>query len=211
MARVRSTARVSREGDETKVTETAPISEMMRRSGLVVQEGAIIEGTSNAEAEQVVAKVESDNESEEDDSIMCPTKPSHVEFGKSTVKADALVVMKKLCYFGENDNELIRFAGQEIIPEPKEDEVVVFKSFFGAGLRSPLYEMVGEVLKKFEIYLHQLTPNAIVRLSVYIWALRSQGKSANAEGFCWVHELHYETKARADDLHKNFGCYNFAY
>jgi hypothetical protein len=26
-----------------------------------------------------------------------------------------------------------------------------------------------------------------------------------------VHELHYQTKARADSLHKNFGCYNFAY
>jgi hypothetical protein len=63
----------------------------------------------------------------------------------------------------------------------------------------------------FEIYLHQLTPNAIVRLSWYIWALRSQGKSANAKGFCRVHELHYQTKARADGLHKNFGCYNFAY
>jgi hypothetical protein len=71
--------------------------------------------------------------------------------------------------------------------------------------------MVSEVLKKFEIYLHQLTPNAIVRLSVYIWALRSQGKSANTEGFCRMHELHYQTKARADGLHKNFGCYNFAY
>jgi hypothetical protein len=71
--------------------------------------------------------------------------------------------------------------------------------------------MIGEVLKKFEIYLHQLTPNAIVRLSVYIWALRSQGMSANAEGFCRVHELHYQTKARADGLHKNFGCYNFSY
>jgi hypothetical protein len=31
--------------------------------------------------------------------------------------------------------------------------------------------MIGEVLKKFEIYLHQLTPNAIVRLSVYIYGL----------------------------------------
>jgi hypothetical protein len=71
--------------------------------------------------------------------------------------------------------------------------------------------MIGEVLKKFEIYLHQLTPNAIVRHSVYIWALRSQGKSANTEGFCRVHELHYQTKARADGLHKNFRCYNFAY
>jgi hypothetical protein len=56
-----------------------------------------------------------------------------------------------------------------------------------------------------------LIPNAIVRLSVYIWALRSHGKSANAEGFCRVHELHYQTKARADGLHKNYGCYNFAY
>jgi hypothetical protein len=71
--------------------------------------------------------------------------------------------------------------------------------------------MIGEVLKRFEIYLHQLTPNAIVRLSVYIWALRSQGKSANAEGFCRVHELYYQTKARADGQHKDFGCYNFAY
>jgi hypothetical protein len=35
--------------------------------------------------------------------------------------------------------------------------------------------------------------------------------SANAKGFCKVHELHYQTKGRADDLHKNFGCYNFAY
>jgi hypothetical protein len=158
-----------------------------------------------------VAEAESDNESEDDDSILCPTKPSHVEFGRSTVKAEDQVVMKKLGYFGENDDELVRFAGEETIPEPKEDEVVVFKSFFRVGLRFPLYEMIGEVLKKFEIYLHQLIPNAIVRLSVYIWALRSQGKSANAEGFYRVHELHYQTKARADGLHKNFGCYNFAY
>jgi hypothetical protein len=26
-----------------------------------------------------------------------------------------------------------------------------------------------------------------------------------------VHELHYQTKARVDGLHKKFGCYNFAY
>jgi hypothetical protein len=92
---------------------------MMRRSGLVVQEGAITEGTSNAKAEQATTEAESDNESEEDDRNLCPTKPSHVELGKSTVKAEDLVVMKKLGYFGENDDELVRFAGEEIIPEPK--------------------------------------------------------------------------------------------
>jgi hypothetical protein len=143
MARVRSTAMVSREGDETEVTEIAPISEVMRRSGMVMQGGSTVEGTSNAKVEQVVAEVRSDNKSEEDDSILCPTKPSHIELGKSTVKADDLVVMKKLGYFGENEDGLIRFAGEEVIPEPKEDEVVVFKSFFRAGLRSPLYDMVG--------------------------------------------------------------------
>jgi hypothetical protein len=49
-----------------------------------------------------------------------------------------------------------------------DDEVIVFKSFFRAGLQFPLYDMIGEVLKNFEIYLHQLTPNAIVRISVYV-------------------------------------------
>jgi hypothetical protein len=98
-----------------------------------------------------------------------------------------------------------------VVPKPKDDEVVAFKSFFRAGFRFRLHEMIGEVLIFFEIYFHQLTPNAIVRLSVYIWALRSQGMSPNAEAFCRVHELHYQTKARGDGLHKNFGCYNFAY
>jgi hypothetical protein len=173
MARVRSTARVSREGDETEATETAPISEVMRRSGLVASEETIAEGASNAEAEQTVAEGESDNESEEDNNILSPTKPSHIEFGKSTVTADDMVMMKKLGYFGEDKSKLVRFAGEEVVPQPREDEVVVFKSFFRAGLRFPLHDMIGEVLNFFEIYLHQLTPNAIVRLSVYIWALRS--------------------------------------
>jgi hypothetical protein len=71
--------------------------------------------------------------------------------------------------------------------------------------------MIGVVLNNFEICLHQLTPNAIVRLNVFIWALRSQGMSPDAEAFYRVHEMHYQTKGRADGLHKNFGCYNFAY
>jgi hypothetical protein len=120
-------------------------------------------------------------------------------------------MMMKLGYFGEAEKKLIRFAGEEITPEPKNDEVVVIKSFFRVGLRFRLNEMIGEALDNYEIYLHQLTPNAIVRLSVFTWALRSQGMDPNAEAFCRVHELHYQTKAREDGLHENFGCYNFAY
>ena len=162
------------------------------------------------EAEQITVEG-SDIEDGEDYTILSPAKPSHLEFGKSTVTADDMVMMKKLGYFGRAESKLIRFAGEEVTPEPKDDEVVAFKSFFRAGLRFPLYDIIGEVLKNFEIYLHQLTPNAIVRLSVYIWTLRSQGTSPNAEAFYRVHEPHYQTKARADGLHENFSCYNFAY
>jgi hypothetical protein len=74
-----------------------------------------------------------------------------------------------------------------------------------------LNEMIGEVLDNYEIFLHQLTPNTIIRLNIFIWALRSHGMDPNAEAFCRVHELHYQTKARENRLHENFGCYNFAY
>jgi hypothetical protein len=141
---------VAREGDEIETTETTPISEMMRRSGLVVQEETVVEGATNAQAKQTVAEAESENESEDDDNIICPTKPRHIEFGRSTVKAEDLVLMKKLGYFGENDDELVRFAREETILEPQEDEVVVFKSFFRAGLQFTLYEMIGEVLKSLK-------------------------------------------------------------
>ena len=75
-----------------------------------------------------------------------------------TVTDDDMVMIRKLGYFGEAESKLVRFAGEEIIPKPKEDEVVVFKRFFRARLRSPLNDMIGEVLKNFEIYLHQLHP-----------------------------------------------------
>jgi hypothetical protein len=101
-----------------------------------VREEAIAEGAT-AKAEQTVAKGGSDNESEEDNNILSPSKPSHIEFGKSTEIEEDLAVMKKLGYFGENEDKLIHFAGEEVVPEPKEDEVVVFRSFFRAGLWFP--------------------------------------------------------------------------
>jgi hypothetical protein len=41
----------------------------------------------------------------------------------------------------------------ETIPESQEDEIVVFKSFFQAGLQLPIHTMAAEVLKKYEIYM----------------------------------------------------------
>jgi hypothetical protein len=134
----------------------------MRRSGLVASEDAPV-----AEAEQT--DVEEDEF--EDEYGAMPSKPSHLEFGKSTIIVGDMAKMLKLGYFSEGKKELVRFGGEEMTPKPEKDEVVVFKSFFKAGLRFPLHEMIADVLERFGIHLHQLTPNAIVRLSVYIWAL----------------------------------------
>jgi hypothetical protein len=54
------------------------------------------------------------------------------------------------------------------VPKPKDDEVVVFQSFLRVGLRYPFHKAVVGVLKRFNIYLHQLTPNAIVHLEIFI-------------------------------------------
>jgi hypothetical protein len=210
MARVRSTARVEREGGEAEGSETIPISEAMQRSGLVTSEKI-----PTVEAEQATAEVEEENieetDPEDDYRIAMPSKPSHLDFGKSTVSKADLSKMVKSGYFSESQKKLLRFGGEETTPKSEKDEIVIFKSFLKAGLRFPLHGIIAEVLKRFGIYFHQLTPNAIVRLSVYIWALRSQAVEPFADSFCRVHELHYQTKARKDGLHDNFGCYNFAY
>jgi hypothetical protein len=43
-------------------------------------------------------------------------------------------MMMKLGYFGETEKKLLRFAGEETTLEPKNGEVVVFKSFFQSGV-----------------------------------------------------------------------------
>jgi hypothetical protein len=168
MARVRSTARITRDGEETEATETAPISEVMRQSGLVVPEGASDEGAPAAEAEQADIEEGDAGEEEINYNTTMSSKPNHLDFGKSTVSEADMPMMTKLGYFGEAEKKLIRFGGEETTSKLENDEVVVFKSFFKAGLRFPLHGMIAYVLENFKIYLHQLTPNAIVRLSVFI-------------------------------------------
>jgi hypothetical protein len=88
--------------------------------------------------------------------------------------------------------------------------MVVYRSFMKAELWFPLDKLLVEVLKTFEIYLHQLTPEAIIKMGIFIWAMRSQGLEPNAKFFCNIHELSYETKAtRKEQYHNNFGCCNF--
>jgi hypothetical protein len=97
MVRVCSTARVTHDREEAEAAETAPISEVMKQSGLVAPEDVSDEGVPAAEAEQVGAK---EGESEDDYSVV-PSKPSHLEFGRSTVTEDDMPKLMKLGYFSE--------------------------------------------------------------------------------------------------------------
>jgi hypothetical protein len=78
-------------------------------------------------------------------------RPSHVVFGKSTVKQGQIEAMKGK-YF--QDVSIVMAGGESTVPLPEADEVVVFKSFMKPGLRCPLHKMLVEVLKTFVIYLH---------------------------------------------------------
>jgi hypothetical protein len=147
--------------------------------------------------------IESGNEDVKDR----PWRPSHVVFGKSTIKQGQIESMKGK-YF--HDVFVVRAGGEDTVPLPKSDEVVVFRSFMKASLRFPLHEKLVDALKTFEIHLHQITPEALIRVGVFIWAMRSQELDPDARCFCNIHELSYQTKAtEKEQCHNNFGCYNF--
>jgi hypothetical protein len=81
MARLRSTARVEREGDEVEGAETVPISEAMQRSGLVTSKRIPTAETEQAAAETEQGDIEEAG-SDDDYHIAVPSKPSHLDFGK---------------------------------------------------------------------------------------------------------------------------------
>jgi hypothetical protein len=147
--------------------------------------------------------VESGNEDVEDR----PWRPSHTIFRKSSIKQSQIDAMKGR-YF--HDMSIVRVGGDNAAPAPEENEVIVYISFMKAGLHFPLSKFLVEVLKTFEIFLHQITPEAIIRMSIFVWAVRSQGLEPSAKCFCNMNELLYETKATGkEQYHNNFGCYGF--
>jgi hypothetical protein len=119
MARVRSTARVTHDGEEAEATETASISEVMKQSRMVVTEGVTDEGAPAAKAEQADIEEDDVDEEEEDYSTLMPSKPSHLDFGKSTIFEADMSMMIKLGYFGEAEKKLIHFGGEETTPTPE--------------------------------------------------------------------------------------------
>jgi hypothetical protein len=104
-----------------------------------------------------------------------------------------------------HDVSIVRARGEDTVPLPESDEVVIFRSFMKDGLHFPLYKMLVEIFKTFEIYLYQITPEAFIRVGVFIWTLRIQGLELDARCFYNIHEMSYQTKATGkEQYHNNF-------
>jgi hypothetical protein len=67
-----------------------------------------------------------------------------------------------------HDMSIIRVGGDNTALAPEENEVVIYRSFLKAGLRFPLSKFVVEVLKIYQIFLHQITLEAIIRMGIFI-------------------------------------------
>jgi hypothetical protein len=122
----------------------------------------ILEGLSEDTGDNDSYDVESGGEDSEDR----PWRPSHSIFGKSTIKQSHLENMRGR-YF--RDISIVRAGGDNNVPAPEKNEVVIYRSFFKAGLRFPLSKFVVEVLKIYHIFLHQITIEAIIRMGIFAW------------------------------------------
>jgi hypothetical protein len=163
----------------------------------------IMEGLSDDSDDSDSYDVESGYEDSEDR----PCRTSHTIFRKSSIKQSHIDTMRGR-YF--RDMSIVRVGGDSTAPAPEENEVVIYRSFLKVGLRFPVSKFVVEVLKIFQIFLHQITPEAIIRMGIFVWAVRSQGLEPSAKCFCNMHELLYETKAIGkEQYHNNFSCYGF--
>jgi hypothetical protein len=111
-----------------------------------------------------------DVESGDEDSEDRPWRPSHTIFGKSTIEQSHIDAMRGR-YFCDMSN--VRVGGDSTAPASEENEVFIYRSFLKAGLRFPLSKFVVEVLKIYQIFLHQITLEAIIRMGIFVWAVAS--------------------------------------
>ncbi|TVU17456.1 hypothetical protein EJB05_33494, partial [Eragrostis curvula] len=102
--------------------------------------------------------------------------------------------------------------GDEVIPQPRRNEAVVFRDYYEAGLRLPPWGFLERVLEHYSIQIHHLTPNAFVQLSKFIWAVRSQNANLSSDAFIPFYSCHLQNKKVPFDndvFHSQYGLYTF--
>jgi hypothetical protein len=141
---------------ETKLTEEAKLFEEKKAVDPYV--ARFVESMAKSNTEKITREIleglsedtgDSDSydvESGDEDSEYRPWRPSHSIFRKSTIKQSHLENMRGW-YF--RDMSIMRAGGDNNVPAPEENKVVIYQSFFKAGLQFPLSKFVVEVLKTY--------------------------------------------------------------
>jgi hypothetical protein len=125
-----------------------------------------------------------------------------VEFGVSRISSVRVQDMQQLGYFSSG---VRRVPGVKEVPKP-EGELIVFEAFFTVGLRLPAHRFVAEVLQRFEVQVHQLTPNAVVALANYVWAATSYGGQPSVEVFVKHYCLHWQKRKIGNKIAQFGSC-----
>jgi hypothetical protein len=124
-----------------------------------------------------------------DDLIMLrtsgPLQPS-LAFGESKVTSNMVREYEKAGFFSPGAG---RAPLDELIPTPKEGEIVVFRDFFICGLRFPCDPVLPAILDAFSVKIHQLTPTSFLEVSKFIWILKTFGCNLIVDGFTRFYEL----------------------
>jgi hypothetical protein len=147
--------------EEKKLQFIAGFIESMAKTNTEKITKEIMEGLSEDSDDSDSYDVESGDEDSEDR----PWRPSHTIFGKSTIKQSHIDAMRER-YF--RDISIVRVGGDSTAPVSEENEVVIYRSFIKAGLQLPLSKFVVEVLKIYQIFLHRITPKAIIRMGIFV-------------------------------------------
>ena len=106
----------------------------------------------------------------------------------------------------------VRLPGNEVIPNPKPYECVVFQDQFAAGLRMACQDFLEQLLKAYNIEMHHLTPNGIAKIALFIWVVKCQDVNLDIRAFCALHEMHTQFRNKIVDgktVIKYFGCCSF--
>jgi hypothetical protein len=134
---------------ETKLTEEEKLFEQKKAANPYI--AGFLESIEKSNTEKITKGIleglsedtgDNDNydaESGGEDSEDRPWRPSHTIFGKSTIKQSHLDNMRGR-YF--RDMSIVRVGGDNNVPAPEENGVVIYRSFFKVGLRFPLSRFV---------------------------------------------------------------------
>jgi hypothetical protein len=107
--------------DEKKIVDPALAGfyEAMEKTNMEKITNEMLAGISENSSDSESFDVESGNEDAEDR----PWRPSHVVFGKSTIKQGQIKAMRGRCF---RDISIMRVRRENNVPLPEADEVVIF-------------------------------------------------------------------------------------